>query len=146
MPQSLATHQKNPYSKIYPAHIVKAMEDVVGIPSGPRRWRASAAIWLNLNKVQAGSGLTSGQEYLAVCKLVRGMRDDQRNKFAELSAAPSGAIGGSGVRHGFEMPAGMWAYIKMFDKLAFDKDNPDAKTNLAKLIKEFPELAVAEKY
>lgn len=143
MTRSLATHQVNPYSKVYPGAHIKAMEDVIKIPSGPRRWRASAAIWFNLNKLQPESGLSAQKEYVAVCKMVKDMRGQLKNKFAELMSTDTATD--SGVRHGLEIPAGMWAYIKMFDKPAFEASNPNASKNMRLLMKEFPELTVAEK-
>jgi hypothetical protein len=133
------------YSRPYPKAVVDAMEHIVGLPSGPKRWRAAAATWVNLNQVQE-SGFTAKQEYLATAEMVTKKRDtvSRVNKFAELKTTDTARD--SGVREALEMPAGLWGYIKMFDRLAFDKSNPDAKRNLKKLRAEFPEFCVTEAF
>lgn len=133
------------YSKVYPKPIVDAMEYIVGLPSGPKRWRATAAVWVNLDQMQE-SGYTAKQEYVAVAESVKKKRAhvSSVNKFAELKSTETARD--SGVREAIEMPAGLWGYIKMFDKLAFDKDNPDCTRNLKKLREEFPEFCVTEAF
>lgn len=136
---SQATHQPQKYSKQYPPHIVRAMEAIVGTPSGPKRWRMSAATWVNLNQMQP-SGYTAKEEYVATAEMVGKKREDLSDKFAELKSTETARD--SGVRESLELPAGLWGFIKMFDRMAFEKDNPDAKRNLRKLHEEFPEFVV----
>lgn len=143
--EGLRTDKKyRQYSKPYPKAHVDAMEHIVSLPSGPQRWRATAATWVNLNQVQ-DSGLTAKEEYLYVANDLKKKRDhvSSVNKFAELKSTATARD--SGVREAIEMPAGLWSYIKAFDRLAFDSKNPDCKRNLKKLREEFPEFCVTEK-
>lgn len=131
------------YSKQYPPAVVKAMEAILGTPSGPKRWRMAAAAWVNLNQIQE-SGMNAKEEYIAVAESVKERREHLYNKFAELKSTDT--VRDSSVREVIEMPAGLGGFIKMFDRMAFDKDNPDCKRNLRKLREEFPEFCVARSF
>jgi hypothetical protein len=142
---SMITHQKQPYSKPYPQWAIKAMDEVLKL-QGAKRWRASGAIWLNLNQVQE-SGLTARQEYYTVVEDLKAKRSELKNKFGEIAPGKAGLVSSAdSLRENLELPEGLWTYIKMFDKLAFDKSNPDCRKNLTKLAKEFKELSVAEAF
>lgn len=127
------------YSKVYPEAHVKAMEAIIAMPSGGKRWRATAALWVNLNQLQE-DGLRAKEAYLQTAQAVADKRDSLVDKFAELKSTDTARD--STVRESLELPAGLWAFIKMYDKLAFERSNPDCKRNLKRLREEFPEFAV----
>lgn len=140
---SMLSHQKQEYSKVYPQWAINALNAVYKHPEGsPKRWRKSAAIWLNLNPVDPVDGLTAKQQYIETRKQAAEKRATLSNKFGALE------VGREKVdfREQLLIPEGMFTFIKMFDRMAFDKENPMAKKNLEKLSKEFPELSIAEKF
>ena len=137
MPQATMT-----YKKTYPEPIVKAMEAIVTMPSGRKRWRAIASAWVNINQIQE-DGLTAKQAYLATVDRATDKREHLYDKFAELKSTETARD--SGVREVFEMPAGLWQWIKMFDMEAFAQGNPQIKRNMRLLREEFPEFCVTNK-
>lgn len=140
-------------TKTYPPEYVKAVDAVLATPSGPRRWRKSFAIWLNLNPIayydEAGYPVHAKEQYKDVVSVTKRRRSEGglNNRFGEIAASKTaGTVGGSGVRDAFCIPEGGWNFVKMFDRMAFDHNNPDCKKNLEKLYKEFKEFQVMETY
>lgn len=139
----MSTHQKTTYSKAYPPAIVKAMEAIVGTPSGPERWNKTAATWVNLNQMQE-SGLTAKEEYVACAEQAEQQRKASGAVYGEWASDAAGHTD-SGVRGGIEIPSGLWIFLKMFDPDAFG--TPIAtRQNFGKLRDAFPEFALTEKY
>lgn len=140
---SEATHQPQKYSKVYPPEHIKAMEAIVALPSGTKRWRAVAATWVNINQMQP-EGLTAKEAYVLASKNAQEKRENLANKFGLLKH--DGKLDTqSGMRDSFEPPAGLWSWLKMFDMDSFG--TPAAtRLNLKALREEFPEFAIAEKY
>jgi hypothetical protein len=133
-----------PYSKPYPPAMVKAMEAIIAMPSGPKRWRAVAATWVNINQLQA-DGYRAKEAYLKAVEAVE-------KKRAELLDPKFGLIGdhgkadtNAGMRESLELPAGLWSWLKLFDMDAF-RTPADIKRNMKALRQEFPEFTVAEKH
>lgn len=141
--KTLATHQTQTYSKAYPLAHVKAMEAILAMPSGPKRWRAIAATWVNINQVQPVDGLTAKEAYLQAVTSVNEKREKLYDDFAQIKSTDTARD--SGMRESFEVPAGLWSWLKMFDMDAFG--NPTAtRKNMKKLREEFPEFSVARKH
>lgn len=134
----------NQYSKAYPKWAVDAMDMVLKL-QGPERWRAAAAVYMNLNPINPETGLSAKEEYAVVVNQLKSKRDSLKTKWGEIAPAKAGTVGGGDFRESIEMPEGMWGMIKQFDMTAFNHNNPEAKSNLKKLRLEFPELCVAEK-
>jgi hypothetical protein len=138
----------NQYKKPYPKWAIDAMEEVLKTPSGPVRWRKSVAIYLNLNPVvfmDEGTPVRAKDNYVRVAQLLKQKRDVQKTKFGEVVAPKSGTVGsGAGMRESMQIPDGVFNFIEMFDKTAFDKENPHQKKNYDKLRRAFPEFVVAE--
>ena len=140
---SQATHQPQKYSKPYPPAYVKAMEAVIAMPSGPERWRAVAAMWVNINQVQPVDGLRAKEAYLQAVREVNEKRSQLYDDFGQIKSTDTARD--SGMRESFEMPAGLWAWLKMFDMDAF-KTPADTRKNIKRLRETFPEFSVARKH
>lgn len=127
------------YSKPYPPAHIKAMEAIVAMPSGAKRWRAIAALWVNLNQLLP-EGLTAQQAYRLAAQNAKEKRSDLHNKFGLLKGEAN-----SGMREEFEPPAGLWSFLKMFDMDAFGTP-ATTRRHLKALREEFPEFTIAEKW
>lgn len=138
----MATHQAQKYSQAYPPAHIKAMEAVLAIPSGHERWRAIAAMWVNINQPQ-DDGLTAKEAYLQAVREVNDKRQHLHDEFAQLKA--NDKVRDSGMRESFELPAGLWAWLKLFDMDSF-KTPALTRRNMRALREEFPEFSVATRH
>lgn len=119
--------------KIYRPEYIRAVDDILRLPSGPRRWRASVALYLNLNPAD-DDGFTAKQQYRIIAKQNETTRLMQDNKFASNQS--------ESMRLGLDAPPWFMTVIEAFDRMSFDAHNPDCKKNLRKLIKEFREFKI----
>lgn len=127
------------YKKVYNPDLVKLVDKIAKLPSGPRRWGAAIQMWLLKNEViQTPDGPKTAREYneLQVAYNKR-MRDEAANKFA---ATESGAL-----RMGLSIPEGAWTMVKMIDPPAFNQGHGNTdhvKRNLKRFMENFPEYTI----
>lgn len=133
-----------PYSKPYPPAHVKAMEAIIAMPSGRKRWRAIASAWVNINQLQS-DGYRAKEAYLKAVESVEKKRDHLLDKKFALIGDHGKVDTNAGMRESLELPAGLWAWLKLFDMDAF-RSPADIKRNMPLLRAEFPEFTVAEKH
>lgn len=116
--------------------IDQTINRLMALPSRSReKWRAAAAVWMNINPENMADAIAVA-EY---CKEERASREHQ------VAMGNSGAKFGlskdsnSALRSPLSMPAGMLSFIEVADPGLLDPD--EAKVNLRKLAKAFPEFS-----
>ncbi len=117
-------------------HVGKAIDNILAMKRGPERWRASVALYLNMNPVNE-YGEDAKTEYLQVIEDNKSVRAEQSNKF--------GTSKEGGLRFGINAPEWFMTQIEMFDRVSFDPHNPECKKNFRALCKEFGEFRIMEK-
>lgn len=102
---------------------------------GAEKWRLAAAAYLHLNQFDPADGMRAREATYRIIKA---------NKEAKEALKYSGNIYHStkdgSIREGLNMPAGMLAYIELFDPEVLS-----TKQNLHKLMKALPQFVTADR-
>jgi hypothetical protein len=127
------------YKKTYHPDLVKLVDNIASLPSGPKRWGAAIQAWLLKNEViQTPDGPKTAREYNALqIAYNKRIRDEAMNKFA---ATESGAL-----RMGLSIPEGAWTMVKLIDPPAFNQGHGNTdhvSRNLKRFMEAFPQYTI----
>lgn len=116
---------------------------VMSVPAGPKRWRAAVNLWIALGDMYVTPGLTAEQENRAIINQNKAKRDALKDKTYGFMSDKKKVLGGGGdsdLREAINMPQGADMFIKLVQ--------PDIATveNTGKLMKEFPEYRIPERF
>lgn len=111
-------------------------------PRGPKRWRAAVKLWLNLGDMYVTEGMTAEQENNIVIQSNKQKKQLLKNKYGLMSDTKAVMSGGgnSDLREALSMPFGAHMFISLVDP------EIKSKENTYKLMKEFREYTVPEKW
>lgn len=112
----------------------KSIDKILSMKRGPERWRASVALYLNMNPLNEETGDDAKTEYLQVIEDNKSVRKEQANEW--------GTSKQGGLRFGLNAPDWFMTQIELFDRVSFDANNPQCKHNFRKLCKEFDEFRI----
>lgn len=117
------------------------VDKIIALPRGEKRWKAAVEMYLNLN-LSTTPGMTAVQENHAVLKqnreLRRGLVDKETGFVSDKKKVMRGG-GDSDLQYTLCMPAGAKKLINLVDPECNSKENVD------KMMKVFPEYAIAER-
>jgi hypothetical protein len=127
--------------KMYKPEHLAQVDHVLAQPPGSKRWRAAAALWLNVNP---WINLEDGSRVRARIAAAEIMRQNREERSMQTNAFATSDDKNSGLRNCLSFPPGLLEAIELFDYHIFaDKDT--SKRNLHQLMKTFPEWTIPEK-
>lgn len=126
-------------TKVYNPELVKYVDRIASLPSGPERWGKAIEAWLLKNEIiDTPEGPKTARQYNAMqIAYNKQLRDEVANKFA---ATESGAL-----RLGLSIPEGAWTMVKMIDPPAFNQGHGNTEhvsRNLKKFMEAFPQYTI----
>lgn len=122
------TRKRNEMGRLIDKYVLKE-------PRGPQRWRAAVKLWLALGDMYVTPGFNSAtEENNAV------IRDNRRKKELLINDYAKSEDKNSDLRESMNMPFGANFFIKIVDPQFFTMEN------VPKIMKEFPEYTVANKF
>lgn len=114
-----------------PHDLSKAIDKLLSLPRGPRRWRAATELYLKFN-MSSTPGMTAREEYAAVARLCKERVEQNKNKFGTSGDS------NSDIRGTLEMPTGLRLMLNLVDP------EINSKENAIKMFKEFTEFRTVE--